>query len=137
MDRSNFTLYLYEEPIDHHCLLFLPLLGAANTQYKVELLGEKANIPFDEVKAIYIANTVKALLQSCTVATKVESIPAISYRGVRLIQPDGKIIEAHIFPDSKSSYTVKVYTVENSVIILHGKYTDHAYQLISMLELKI
>ena len=119
------------------CLLLLPLLGAASTHYKVELLGEKANIPFDEVKAIYIANTVKALLQSCTVATKVESIPAVSYRGVRLIQPDGKIIEAHIFPDSKSSYMVKVYTAENGVTKLHGKYTDHAYQLISMLELKI
>lgn len=119
------------------CLLLLPLLGAANTHGKVELLGEKANIPFDEVKAIYIANTVEALLQSCTVATKVESIPVVSYRGVRLTQPDGKIIEAHIFPDSKSSYMVKVFTRENGVIKLHGKYTDHAYQLISMLELKI
>lgn len=119
------------------CLLLLPLHGAANTHHKVELLGEKASIPFDEVKAIYIVNTVTALLKSCTVATKVESIPAVIYRGVRLIQPDGKIIEAHIFSDSKSSYRVKVYTAENGVTILHGKYTDHAYQLISMLELKI
>ena len=119
------------------CLLMLPFHGAANTHGRVELLGEKANIQFDEVKAIYIANTVNALLQSCTVATRVDSIPAVSYKGVRLTQPDGKVIEAHIFPDSMSSYLVKVFTKENGVTKLHGKYTDHAYQLISMLELKI
>lgn len=118
-------------------LLVMPLVGAADTQNKLELLGEKANIPFDEIKAIYIANTVLALLQSCTVATKVESIPIVSYKGVRLTQHDGKLIETHIFPDSRSTYMVKVYTKENGVIRLHGKYTDHAYQLISMLELKI
>lgn len=118
-------------------LLMLPLLSTATTHGKVELLGEKANIPFDEIKAIYIADTVKALLQSCTVATRVESIPAVSYKGVRLTQADGKIIEAHIFPDSRSSYMVKVFTKESGVTTLHGKYTDHAYQLISMLELKI
>ena len=118
------------------CLLMLPLHGAANTHGRVELLGEKY-IPFDEVKAIYIANTVNALLQSCTVATRVNSIPAVSYKGVRLTQPDGKVIEAHIFPESRSSYMVKVFTKENGVTKLHGKYTDHAYQLISMLELNI
>lgn len=118
------------------CLLMLPLLGAGNAHSKVELLGGKADIAFDDIKAIYIANTVNALLRSCTVATKVESIPAVTYKGIRLTQPDGKIIEAHIFPDSKSTYMVKVFTTEDGVTKLHGKYTDHAYQLISMLELK-
>ena len=44
------------------CLLVLPYLAAENSHNDVELLGEKASIRFDEVKAIYIANTVRALL---------------------------------------------------------------------------
>lgn len=118
------------------CLLILPILGIAESGDSVVLLGKKEGIQFDEISAIYIASTVNALLRSCTVATKVDSIPAVSYKGVRLTRSDGKIIEAHIFPDSKSSYMVKIYTKENGVTRLHGKYFDHAHQLIGMLELK-
>lgn len=117
-------------------LFALPLLVAAESQGKVELLGDKGSIAFDEVKAIYIAGTVHALLESCTTATMVDSIPAVSYKGVRITQTDGKVIETYIFPDSRNSYMVRIYTKENGIIRLHGKYTDHAYQLISMLELK-
>jgi hypothetical protein len=119
------------------CLLMLPLLGVAGSSSQVVLLGNKENIPFDEIKAIYIAKTVGALLRSCTTATVVDAIPAVSYKGVRVTQANGNVIEAHIFPNSTKSYMVKLYTRENGLTRLHGKYSDHAYQLISMLELKI
>ena len=117
-------------------LAMLPLLGIAGGDDRVVLLGNSANIAFDEVKAIYFANTVNALLKSCTTATVVRAIPAVSYKGVRVIQASGRIVDAHIFPDSTETYMVKLYTTVNGVTKLHGKYSDHAYQLISMLELQ-
>ena len=117
-------------------LAMLPLLGIAGGDDRAVLLGNSANIAFDEVKAIYFANTVNALLKSCTTATVVSAVPAVNYKGVRVIQASGRIIEAHIFPDSMKTYMVKLYTTENGVTKLHGKYSDHAYQLISMLELQ-
>lgn len=116
-------------------LLLVPILSAAENRAGVVLLGKTDHVPFDEVKAIYFANTVEALLKSCTTATKEDSIPAVAYKGVRITQPDGNVIEAHIFPDSRDNYMVKVYTKADGIIQLHGKYTDHAYQLISMLEM--
>ena len=118
-------------------LFVLPFLANAESGTKLILLGEKEGIPFDEVKATYIGYTVNALLQSCTVTTKIDSIPPVTYKGVRVTQPDGKVIEAHIFPDSINSYMVKIYTRKNGRTELHGKYRNHAYQLISMLEVKI
>ena len=117
-------------------MAMLPLLGIAGGDDRVVLLGNTANIPFDAVKAIYFANTVNTLVKSCTTATVVSAIPAVSYKGVRVIQAGGRIVEAHIFPDSTKTYMVKLYTTENGVTKLHGKYVDHAYQLIAMLELK-
>jgi hypothetical protein len=118
------------------CLCALPVLSAA-AERDVALLGQKDSIPFDEIKASYIARTVYALLQSCTVATEIKAIPAVSYKGVRITEPGGKVIEAHIFPNSKDSYLVEVYTRDQGKTLLHGKYSEHAYQLISMLEMKI
>ena len=117
-------------------LAMLPLLSIAGGEERVVLLGNTKNVPFDQVKAIYFANTVNALLKSCTAATVVSAIPAVGYKGVRVTQANGKIIEAHIFPDSTKTYMVKLYTTENGVTKLHGKYSDHAYQLIGMLELQ-
>jgi hypothetical protein len=114
--------------------LSLPALAAS--QSGVVLLGQKENIPFDAGKAIYIERTVKELLQSCMVATEIDSIPPVSYKGVRITDVNGNRVEAHIFPDSKDSLMVKVYTRGNGVTRLHGKYSDHAYQLIGMLELE-
>jgi hypothetical protein len=119
------------------CLWALSLSAVAGSYGGVALLGQKESIPFDEIKAIYIGRTVNALLQSCTVATEIDSIPPVSYKGVRITNPNGNVIEAHIFPNSRDSVMVKVYTRGNGVTKLHGKYTDHAYQLISMLEQKI
>lgn len=116
-------------------LVLMPVLSAAENRGTVVLLGKTDHVPFDEVKAVYFANTVEALLKSCTTATKEDAIPAVAYKGVRITQPDGNVIEAHIFPESRDSYMVKVYTKADRVIQLHGKYTDHAYQLISMLEM--
>jgi hypothetical protein len=110
------------------------LLGALHAHAEVVLLGQKEHIAFDEVKADYIAYTVNELLRNCTVATNVDSIPPVTYKGVRVVNLDGKLIEAHIFPNSDSSFMVRVYTRENGVTKLHGKYGNHAYQLISMLE---
>ncbi len=115
-------------------LLGLALPGQATND--VELLGDTENTAFDAVKAVYLANTLNALLESCTVATRVDTIPAASYKGVRLTRPDGTHLEAHIFPDSLHNYRVMIYTRQNGTIRLHGKYSDHAYQLIAMLELK-
>ena len=117
-------------------LLMLSTLCGAQGSGNVVLLGEKQNVAFDEIKAIYIANTVHALLQSCTTVTEVAAIPPVAYKGVRITEPNGRVIEAQIFPDSKDSYMVKVYTKDKGVTRLHGKYSDHAYQLISMLELR-
>src|SRR5262245_16140127 len=93
------------------CLLVLPLSGIA-AERDVVLLGQKEKIPFDEIKARYIAGTAEALLRSATVATKVDSISAVTYKGVRVTEPDGKVIEAHILPGSRDSYMVKIYTKE-------------------------
>ena len=116
-------------------LLLLPLLAAAENPPDVVLLGKTKHVAFDRVKAIYFASTLEALLKSCTTATQVDTIPTVDYKGVRLTKPDGPVIEAHIFPDSKDTYRVEVYTKNGAKIQLHGKYTDHAYQLISMLEM--
>jgi hypothetical protein len=116
-------------------LALLPLLCFGKGPSDVVLLGQEKDIAFDDVKAGYISNTVNALLQSSTVKTRVEAIPPVTYKGVRLTQGN-KVIEAHIFPDSRNSYMVKIYTRENGIVLLYGKYTNHAYQLISMLEMK-
>ena len=100
------------------------------------LLGKKDEILFDQAKQLYMTNTLKALLASCTVKTVVLEIPAVEYKGIRLTRDDGTIIEAHIFPHSISSYYVQIYTLEKGIKYLYGKYADHAYQLIAMLELK-
>jgi competence transcription factor ComK len=118
------------------CLSIATAFAAAEDTGNVVLLGDKGNIAFDPVKAIYLASTVNALLQSCTTAVRVDSIPPVGYKGVRVTRADGSVIEAHIFPNSKSSYRVEVYSKKNGVTQAHGKYTDHAYQLISMLELR-
>ena len=116
------------------CFLISPLLAAAQGTQTVTLLGDKDGVAFDPPKPEYIAFTVNELLRACTVATKIDAIPAVTYKGVRVVNPDGKLIEAHIFPDSDRNYMVKIYTNENGALKLHGKYGNHAYQLISMLE---
>lgn len=104
---------------------------------EIVLLGNSENIAFDEVKARYISNTVKRLLENCTTKTEVETIPEVKYKGVRVNFSPGLIVEAHIFPNSKNTYMVEIYTADNGKNYLNGKYTDYAYQLIAMLETKI
>jgi hypothetical protein len=116
-------------------LLAMPLFCSAAGPDNVVLLGQKDDIAFDEIKAGHMARTLDALLRVCTVATKVESIPPVAYKGLR-VKRAGKLIEAHIFPNSRESYMVKIYTTENGTVTLHGKYGDHDYPLISMLEMK-
>lgn len=96
--------------------------------------GETAHRPLDSQRAGYIADALNALPASCTVATRIEAVPAVSYKGVRLIRADGTLIEAHIFPDSLKNYRVMIYTNRNGTIRLHGKYSDHAYRFITALE---
>ena len=103
----------------------------------VELLGDKNEILFDDIKEIQITRTVERLLSNCTTKVQVTEIPQVSYKGVRVTTSDNQVIEVHIFPNSLNSFMIKLYTQENDVVYLHGKYNDYSYQLISMLEVEI
>jgi hypothetical protein len=103
---------------------------------EVMLLGNKTTIPFDPGKAIYISEAVNEVLKSCTVTTRSVSIPEVEYKGVRIKNPDGRIIEAHIYPQSRNSYSIGIYTKKDGMIESHGKYMKGAYSLIAMLEIE-
>lgn len=103
----------------------------------VELIGKTEEILFDKVKEAQIAKTVKMLLSDCTTKIPVKRIPNVSYKAVRVTTDRGEIIEAHILPNGLDTFVVKIYTKENDEFYLHGKYQNYAYQLISMLEVKI
>lgn len=124
--------------------LLPPLLVHAN---EARFLGENAVMP-DPVQRELIASSIEALVQDCSSAVKVESLPESSNPGVEAIfstraiefnHPSaGKVtgvtkVVVRLWDNAENNYGMDIYAFSGPNIYLLGKYSRLAYPIVNMI----
>jgi len=125
-------------------LMLPPLLVHAN---EARFLGENAVIP-DPVQSELIASSIEALVQDCSSATKVDTLPdsknpgveaIFSTRAIEFNHPSaGKVIGVtkvvvRLWDNAENNYGMDIYAFSGSNIYSLGKYSRLAYPIINMI----
>ena len=114
---------------------------------EVRYFGPNSVIP-DSLQGEMIASSVIALIQDCTVATKIsQNKTKIVERGLEVnftnpvifnAQPAGKVnninrVVVRLWDDAEVNYGMDIYAYNGSEVYLLGKYQHLAYPIINMI----